>query len=601
MAQFDIKIVNGTVIDGTGSTGRRADVGIRDGRIVALGDVDGDADKVIDADGCLVTPGFIDVHTHYDGQVSWDDVLAPSVYHGVTTAVMGSCGVGFAPVHPDDRQKLVDLMEGVEDIPGTALAEGIPWEWETFPEYMDFLDSIPHTIDFAVQVPHDVLRVYVMRDRAIADNPSTEEDIAKMRDIVREALEHGALGFSTGRSDNHRDTAGNTTPASEAKLRELVGIAQAFHGLDHGVLQAVSDFDLADSPKRFEPEFDILEEMVANADGHKFSMSLVQRARATDQWRKVLARIDAAQEKGLDMRVQVAPRGIGVMLGLQASFHPFLGFPTWQKLSHLSVEEQAAEMSKPEVKEQILSETPVKLSGDGSNTPPLADEMIEAIDFVSARVFRFEQGFDYEPPREKSLLAEAIRRDVSALEAIYDAMIEDDGKQLLYFPIFNYHEGDYDELSEMMTHDFAMTGLSDGGAHVGTICDGSFPTYLIKHWTRDRVRGETGKMSVEWAINKLTGEPAEFCGFHDRGTIEVGKRADINVIDYDALDIGHPEIVADLPAGGKRFLQSATGYLATMVNGELVIENDTLTDARPGRLARMNQLDAPAEPLKKSA
>jgi N-acyl-D-aspartate/D-glutamate deacylase len=258
-------------------------------------------------------------------------------------------------------------------------------------------------------------------------------------------------------------------------------------------------------------------------------------------------------------------------------------------------------MSKPEVKEQILNETPIKLSGDGSNIPPLADEMIEAIDFIASRVFRFEKGFDYEPPREKSLLAEALRRDVSALEAVYDAMIEDNGKTLLYFPIFNYHEGDYDELSEMMTHEYAMTGLSDGGAHVGTICDGSFPTYLIKHWTRDRVRGETGKMEVEWAINKLTGDPAEFCGFHDRGTIELGKRADINVIDYDALDIGHPEIVADLPAGGKRFLQSATGYRATMVNGELVIEDDTLTDARPGRLARLNKLDAPAEPLKKSA
>lgn len=586
---YDIKIMNGTVYDGTGAEGRQTNIGVRDGEIVEIGPCEEEADKVIDAEGCIVTPGFVDLHTHYDGQISWDDEMAPSIYHGVTTAVMGSCGVGFAPVHEDDHQQLVDLMEGVEDIPGTALSEGIPWNWETFPEYMDAIDDMPHTLDFAVQVPHDVLRVYVMRDRAVANEYATDEDIERMKNLVREALEAGAVGFSTGRSDNHRDVTGSPTPASEATKRELRGIAEAFHDLDHGVLQAVSDFDLAESKKRFDPEFDVLEEMVRNADGHKFSMSLVQRARVTDQWEDILERVDAANEDGLDMRVQVAARGIGVILGLTASFHPFMGFPSYKEISQKPLAERVETMRDPEFKEQLLSEEPERLAGDGSTIPPLADELIDGIEFMSSRIFRLTDDFDYEPPMTESLLAEATERDVHPLEVIYDAMIEDDGEALLYFPVFNYQAGNYDELYEMLTHEAALPGLSDGGAHVGTICDASFPTYMISHWTRDRQRGSTGQLELPRVIQMMTKDVADFVGFDDRGEIAIGKKADLNIIDYDELRIDKPRLVKDLPAGGHRFLQDAHGYRATIISGEVVVEDDELTDARPGRLVRLGQ------------
>ncbi len=586
---YDLKIVNGTVYDGTGGQARQTNVGIRDGEIVEVGPCDGEAQRVIDADGCIVTPGFVDVHTHYDGQISWDDQMAPSIFHGVTTAVMGSCGVGFAPVRKEHHQKLVDLMEGVEDIPGTALSEGIPWTWETFPEYMDAIDGLPHTLDFAVQVPHDVLRVYVMGDRAVANEYATDEDIDRMTEIVREALEAGAVGFSTGRSDNHRDVTGSPTPASEATKRELVGIARAFHGLDHGVLQAVSDFDLADDPKRFDPEFDVLEAMVENADGHPFSMSLMQRARATDQWKKILARVEAANEQGMDMRVQVAARGIGVILGLTASFHPFMGFPSYKKISQKPLSERVEIMRDPEFKAQLLTESPERLAGDGSTVPPLADDLIEAIEFISARIYRFTDEFDYERPMTESLLAEATERGVHPLEAIYDAMLDDGGEALLYFPIFNYQNGNFDELYEMLTHPAAIPGLSDGGAHVGTICDASFPTFMLTHWTRDRSRGETGKLDLARVVQMMTKDIADFVGFADRGEIAVGKKADLNVIDYDHLELHKPRLVDDLPAGGHRFLQDASGYRATIISGEVVVEDDALTDARPGRLVRLGQ------------
>ena len=579
---YDLKIENGTLIDGSGSAGRAVDVAVRDGRIVAIGKNLGEAVETIDATGCIVTPGFVDIHTHLDGQVSWDDELAPVVNHGVTTAVLGSCGVGFAPCHADDRQRLIELMQGVEDIPGTALSEGIRWEWESFPEYMDALEATPRTIDVAVQVPHDAVRVYVMRDRGIAECAATDEEIARMTEVVREGLAAGAVGFTTGRTDNHRDIDGKPTPSSDAKIRELVGIASAFDGLDHRVLQAVSDFDMAESVERFDPEFDILEKMAERA-GRPLSVSLMQRNKDTAQWQKILRRAEAATDRGVPIRVQVAPRGIGVILGLTATFQPFMGFPSYQKIAKLPLAERVERMRDPAFKTRMLSEKSGRLAGDGSQIPPLADELLAHLDFVAMRLYRLVEGFDYEPAPTESILAESFETGEPVLSVLYDALLEDDGKRLLYFPIFNYLEQNLENVRTMLTHPLSLPGLSDGGAHVGTICDASFPTFLLTHWTRDR---ETGRIPLERAIQMLTSDTSTHLGFDDRGTVEVGKRADLNVIDHANLSLGLPYLVDDLPAGGTRFMQDASGYRATMVAGEVIVRDGQLTGARPGRLVR---------------
>lgn len=580
---YDLKIVGGRVIDGTGAPGFVADVAVRDGVIVAVGDCPEPAREVIDATGAIVTPGFVDLHCHYDGQVSWDADLAPSCFHGVTTAVLGNCGVGFAPVRPTDHKRLIELMEGVEDIPGSALAEGIPWGWESFADYMRVVDSFPHTIDFALQVPHDALRVYVMGDRAVAQQAATDEDIAQMRALTREALLAGAVGFSTGRSDNHRSVAGEATPASEASARELAGIAGAFEGLSHGVLQAVSDFDMQASLDRFDAEFDVIEAMARAAHGRPTSVSLMQRDMAPEQWRQIIARVEKATGAGVPMRMQVAPRGIGVLLGLQATFHPFMGFPSYKRIAHLPLAARVEAMRDDGFKRQLLTEKNEPLAGDGSPIPPLADHLLARIDMVALRLFRLGESPDYEQPMSRSIYAEAIAREVSPLEAIYDAMLENDGRELLYFPIFNYTEMSLDNVRAMMEHPLSLPGLSDGGAHVGTVCDASFPTYLLMHWGRDRTEG---RMSVERLVQRLAGDTAAYIGFSDRGVIAPGKRADLNVIDHDRLSLTRPTMVQDLPGGGRRLLQHARGYRATIVRGTVVLRDDTLTGARPGRLVR---------------
>ncbi|MBA2662386.1 MAG: amidohydrolase family protein [Bradymonadaceae bacterium] len=584
---YDILVTNGTLIDGSGAPRRKADVAIKDGLIVAIGSCEGSAGEIIDASGLVITPGFIDLHTHYDGQISWDDELAPSCYHGVTTIVMGNCGVGFAPVKPEDRDRLVALMEGVEDIPGTALHEGLTWDWESLPEYMAALDSRPHTIDFAVQATHDPLRVHVMGDRALADQPATDEDIERMKRLTREALLAGAVGFSTGRTDNHRDTSGAVTPASEATARELRGIAEAFVGLKHGVISAVSDFDMNDAAHRFDPEFDLLEAMIDASGGRPMSISLMQRDQDSDQWKRILARAEQAAAAGKPIRVQVAARGIGVLLGLQATFHPFMGYPSYKRIAHLPLEERVAHMHDVDFKTQLLSEKTEKVTGDGSPLPPLADVLLQHIEFVAARMYRMESGFDYEPEYERSLYAQASAQGIPVLEALYDAMLEEDGKQLLCFPIYNYLEQNLDNVHTMLTHPLALPGLSDGGAHVGTICDASFPTYMITHWTRDRRRGP--RLELERTIQMMTHDVAEHMGFSDRGLIAAGRKADLNVFDAETLLIERPYMVEDLPAGGRRLLQRARGYRATIVSGQIVIDRDELTDARPGRLVRLGQ------------
>lgn len=577
---LDLVIRGGTLVDGSGSPSAQHDVGIAGGRIVAIGHDLGTARATIDADGALVTPGFVDLHTHYDGQATWDDALLPASAHGATTVVMGSCGVGFAPCRPADRERLVALMEGVEDIPGSALAEGLPWDWDSFASYLAAIDRRPHTLDLACHVPHDAVRVYAMGERGLAGEPATDDDAAAIGRLVREAVEAGAVGFSTGRSDNHRNADGRTTPAADADARELAAIGRALRGLPHGVLQAVSDFDLAAGPDHFDAEFDLLEELARTAQ-RPLSISLLQRVGATDQWRRILARIEAANAQGLALRAQVATRGIGVLLGLDATFHPFIGFPSYKALAHLPLAERVRELARPEVRARILGERSDRVAGDGSPVPPLVDTLLAAFDLVAMSLFRLADRPDYEPRRADSLFGEAMRRGARPLEVAYDALLEDGGQRLLYFPIYNYASGTLSEVGEMLRHPHAMLGLGDGGAHVGTICDASFSTYLLAHWVRDR-----GELPLERAIHKLTGEPAAWLGLHDRGLLRVGRRADLNVIDLPALALHRPHLVRDLPAGGKRFLQAATGYRATVVRGEVIARDGVLTDARPGRLAR---------------
>ncbi len=578
---LDLKVTGGTIHDGNGGDAYTADIGVRDGRIVEIGAC-GAAEKTIDASGAIVTPGFVDLHTHYDGQISWDEELKPSVNFGVTTAVLGNCGVGFAPVKPTDHDRLVRLMEGVEDIPGTALHEGITWGWESFPEYLDHIDAKPHAIDFAVMAVHDPIRVYVMGERATCNEPATEDDIRAMRDIVAEAMDAGAAGFSTGRSDVHRTADGDWTPSSEATAEELAGIASALKGRNKGVLQAVNDFNLEREGDQFDEEFAILEAF-ARAGGRPCSISLMQRDFAPDQWKRILTETERLNADGVDFRVQVAPRAIGVFSGLACTFHPILAQPSYLAIKDKSLEERVAIMRDSDFKARCLAETPLQLSGEGSSVPPIVDRIIGEIDTVAFKLFRLGEHPDYEQGKERSLGAEAMAEGVPIMDKLYDVCLELDGRQLIYFPIYNYTEFTYDNVHTMLTHPNALLGLSDGGAHVGTICDASFPAYMLTHWTRDRDRG---RIPLERAVQMLTADAADYLGLEDRGRLAVGQRADINVIDHANLSLNAPHMVQDLPAGGQRLLQGASGFVATLVAGEQVIDRDALTGARPGRLVR---------------
>lgn len=580
---LDLLLKNGTLVDGTGAPARRGSVGVRDGKIVAVGEVDEAASRTIDCEGHLVTPGFVDVHSHYDGQASWDGDMLPSSAHGVTTAVMGNCGVGFAPCRPSDRERLIALFEGVEDIPGSALTEGIEWKWETFGQYLDHVDSRPRTMDVAAYLTHDAVRVYVMGARATAQGAANADDLAAMASIVKQAMADGAIGVSTGRTDNHRAIDGSATPASEASEEELMTLARAMASTGRGVLQAVSDFDMERGHERFEGEFDVLERFGEAAKGHTLFLSWMQRDLVPTQWQDIQRRAEAANARGIAVRLQAAPRGIGVLLGLQATFHPFVGFPSYKKIAHLPLAARVKEMRDPSFRARILSETSDKIAGDGSAVPPLADRLLSMIDLVSMRMFPLGATPNYEPGPGDSLMARAVLGGGKPLEAIYDAMLEQDGEALIYFPIFNYSGMSLDVVEQMLHHPLAIPGLADGGAHCGTICDASMPTYFLMHWVRDRAKG---RFTVEQAIEKLTRLPASMMGMHDRGAIALGKKADLNVIDLAKLSLASPHPVNDLPAGGRRFLQNARGYRATFVNGVAIAEHDQLTGAKPGRVVR---------------
>ncbi len=583
---LDLLICGATVVDGTGAPAAAADVGVKDGRIVELGRITGAAAERIDAAGAWLTPGFVDIHTHYDGQASWDPTFSPSIHHGVTTLMMGNCGVGFAPLRKGRQADLIDLMEGVEDIPGVALAEGVRFDWESFVQYMDALARLPHSLDFLVQVPHDPVRMAVMGERALAGAAATAQDVAAMRALVREALQAGAAGFSTGRSDNHRTASGKDTPACEADAAELAGIAAAFQGLDHGVVQVVSDFDLLRGPERFDAEFDLVEQM-ARASGRPLSMTWLQRDPGGEQWKQVRSRVEAGVAAGLPLFLQAAARGIGVINGLDATFHPFIGFPGYKEIAALPLAQRAAALRQPARKALILSQQSEPLAGDGTPVPPLVDILLARIELISARMFALctaqQPVPDYEPDVRTSFLVQARQRGVSALEALYDYLAEGEGGNLIYFPIFNYNEGNLDVVRHMLEHPRALFGLSDSGAHVGTVCDASFTTFMLTHWVRDRAKD---RLSLEHAVQMLTSRNARYLGLQDRGVIAPGQRADLNLIDPQRLSVGHPQLVRDLPAGGRRFLQKGEGYLGTWVAGRCVQRDGELTAERPGTLVR---------------
>ena len=580
---FDVLIKGGLVVNGTLAEPVVNDVAVRDGRIVEVGQISGAATEVVDATGCWLTPGFVDIHTHMDGQATWDPDFTPLVYHGVTTLVMGNCGVGFAPVRPGQQHKLIQLMEGVEDIPGVALAEGVQWAWESFTDYMNALERTPRAMDYLVQVPHDPLRMFVMGERAVAQALATADDIAQMRGLLRQALQAGAVGFSTGRSDNHRTALGEETPASEATAAELRGLASAFEGLGHGVIQVVSDFDVLKGPERFDEEFQLVEAM-AEASGRPLSMTWLQRDPGGEQYLAIAQRVEAAVARGLPLHLQTAVRGIGVIQGLDASFHPFMGFPAYLEVAQLPLAERAAALREPARKAAILNGKSQRMSGDGTAIPPLVDILLAQIERISARMFPLTRDMNYEPAVTDSFYVRAKTAGTTALEAMYDHLSAGDGSALIYFPIFNYNQGNLDAVRQMLDHPQALYGLSDAGAHVGTVCDASFSSFMLKHWVLDRAHD---RLPLNQAVQMMSARNARYLGLHDRGEIRVGQRADINVIDPRRLKLGAAELHRDLPGAGKRFVQKAEGYVGTWVAGVRTCEGGELTGQRPGRLVRM--------------
>ena len=560
MAEYDLVIVGGTVVDGTGAPPRTADVAIIDGTIVEVSAVGVDARaarRVVDADGALVIPGFVDIHSHYDGQATWDERLAPSSWHGVTTTVMGNCGVGFAPCRPDERDRLIELMEGVEDIPGTALHEGIPWTWESFPEYLDHLDGRRFDIDVAAQVPHGAVRLYVMGERGARGEIATPEDVAEMGRLARQGIDAGALGFTTSRTTNHKTSRGEPTPTLSAAEDELVGIAEAVAGT--GVFGVVSDFAELDR------EFGVMRRVVAET-GCPLSISVAAEDHRAP-WRDLRDRIAEAAAAGLPMRGQVGARAIGVLLGLQASLVPFAVSRSYREVASLPLDERLRALLDPDRRRAIVAETAAK-----------ADGPLTRFD----RMFELGDPPDYEPDASQSIGARARSLGREPAEVAYDVLVADGGAGFLYYPFHNWVDGSLDDVGEMLRDPHLVPGLADGGAHVGTICDASYPTTLLTHWARDRSPG----LPLEWVVQRQCRSTAETVGLLDRGLLAPGMKADVNVVDHARLRLRPPYLAFDLPAGGKRLLQRAEGYLHTFVGGVEVYADGEATGALPGRLVR---------------
>jgi len=564
---YDLVLRGGTVFDGTGVPGFVADVAVRAGLIAAVGQNLAPGREEIDATGRIVTPGFVDIHTHYDGQATWDHRMTPSSGHGVTTVVMGNCGVGFAPCRPEDRDRLIRLMEGVEDIPFPVLTEGLPWTWESFPDYLDALEARAFDVDIGAQLPHAALRVHVMGERGANREPATPADIAAMAAIARRAVEAGALGFSTSRTLNHRTSDGQPTPTLTAGEDELTGIALGLAAAGKGVLQLVSDFH----PDGL-AELAMLRRIVERS-GRPLSFSLVQSPKAPDGWMRLLAGLQDAAEAGLPIRAQVCGRPVGVLFGLELTLNPFSQNPVFAELKDRTLAEKVAALSDPAFRARLFEH-------DGDASGPFAGSALRAWD----NLFPMAETPDYEPTADQTVAALAAASGRDPAEVALDVLLENGGRGMLYHPFLNYADGSLDPSHAMLTHPHTVPGLSDGGAHVGMICDGSFPTSNLIHWTRDRTRGP--RLALETMIAMQTRDTAQTVGLMDRGLIAPGYRADLNVIDYQGLSLEAPRVAYDLPAGGRRLTQKAHGYLATIVDGVVTYRDGEPTGALPGRLVR---------------
>ena len=564
---YDLVIRGGNVADGRGGPMYEADIAVTDGKIAAVGKVGDPGREEIDAAGHLVTPGFVDIHSHYDGQAIWDDRLLSSGWHGVTTTLMGNCGVGFAPVRPEDRDLLVELIEGVEAIPAAVLREGLTWEWNSFPEFLDALERRPHDMDVCAYLPHSALRVFVMGQRAVKRETATDDDIAEMRQLAREAMRAGAMGFSSSRTPNHRTSAGELIPSLGADGRELEGIAMGLKDEGRGVLQIILNL----SPDLRRQEFDLARGMV-RASGRLLSLTVLQRNRDPDGWREVMEMLEGAVAEGLPMRAQITPRPLGTLFGLDTGRHPFSYHPSYRAIADKPLAERVALMRDPGLRAKLLAEKP-----DG-DIPDLV-----------ARVQNFEYMFpfgdppNYAPPRENCIAALAEAQGCSPFEIVYDLLLEDDGHAMLFAPNSGMANHNDDACHELLNNPNTVVGVADGGAHVAHISDTSFPTYLLSYWGRDRPEGalDLGKM-----VARLTTDPAEMVGLLDRGVLAPGFKADINVIDFDHLQVERPYMVHDLPMGAKRLLQKARGYTATIVAGQVVYREGEATGALPGTLVR---------------
>jgi N-acyl-D-aspartate/D-glutamate deacylase len=564
----DLVIRSGTVVDGSGAVPRQADVAVDGDRIVAVGSDVGEGRREIDARGQLVLPGWVDIHTHYDGQVTWDTHLTPSGWNGVTTVVMGNCGVGFAPVRPGQQEFLIQLMEGVEDIPGTALAEGMSWEWESFGEYLDAVEKMPRAIDVGTQVPHGAVRAYVMGERGAKNEKASPEEIAEMAGVVRDALRAGALGFSTSRTILHRAKDGELVPGTRAGEDELLGIGRVLGEVGHGVFQVASDLA---------PEGDELHWMkkLSRETGRPVSFACLQNGLDPEQWRRLLAACEQDAAEGGRLTPQVAQRPAGLLLGFESTVHPFIFYSEYQKLASLPIAERRAQLADPAVRARILASPP-----DDSHFAGVIALVAKGYEMM----FPLGDPPDYEPGPEKSIAAVARREGRHPREVLYDVMLERSGQGIVYLPMLGYAQGNLDAIREMMVHPQAIFGLSDGGAHCGLICDASMPTFLLTHWARDRSRGE--RIPIEALVAAQTRRTAECYGMEDRGVLAPGMKADLNVVDFDALHIHAPEMVHDLPASGRRLIQKVDGYRYTICSGEVIYEDGEPTGRLPGKLIR---------------